>query len=207
MTADSAASTGGLGEMAPIRDSDESGDVVRYRDGNAWDSGHDSPARRRRYRMTTELAVLDGDFFVLNDAGEHVYRFSSQSIVKDDKIRIEDIRGRFLYEASAHSALKQARIAICDASGAEIAAVLRRQVSPLLDKFAVELSDGRTLSVDGNVSTHEFSIASPRESVAEISRRWFRARGSYGVEILPEHRDALWLTTVVILDQMVGSTK
>jgi uncharacterized protein YxjI len=103
--------------------------------------------------------------------------------------------------------LKQSRIAICDASGAEIAAVLRRQISPLLDKFSVELSDGRTLSVDGNISTHEFSIASPQEPVAEISRRWFRARGSYGVEILQEHRDALWLTTVVVLDQMVGTTK
>jgi uncharacterized protein YxjI len=40
------------------------------------------------------------------------------------------------------------------------------------------------------------------DEVAEVSKRWFRMRGTYGIEIRPGQEDALILACTVALDQM-----
>ena len=40
------------------------------------------------------------------------------------------------------------------------------------------------------------------DHVAEVSKRWFRGRDTYGVEIAPGQDDALILPVVVCIDQM-----
>lgn len=159
--------------------------------------------RNTRYRMTKGLAALGSDFLVLTDAGEHAFRINGHAMTEDDTIRIEDMNGHVLCEAPAHLVRKQTRVLIVDGAGNEIGSVVRHPISPLRDRFEIALRDGRLLTIDGNVSAHEFSIVSPLGRVAEISQRWFRARGSYGIEIEAGQEDALLLTTVVVLDQMV----
>jgi uncharacterized protein YxjI len=159
--------------------------------------------RNTRYRMSMELAALGADFLVLTDAGEHVFRISGRAMSDDDTIRIEDMQGHVLCEASAHLARKQVRVAIVDGAGNEIGSVLRQPVSPLRDRFEIQLHDGLMLAVDGNITTHEFSIVGPPGRVAEISKKWFRARGSYGIEVAPGQTDALLLTTVIVMDLMI----
>jgi uncharacterized protein YxjI len=40
------------------------------------------------------------------------------------------------------------------------------------------------------------------DTVAEISKRWFRVRDTYGIEVGPEQDDALILAITVCIDQM-----
>jgi uncharacterized protein YxjI len=159
--------------------------------------------RTSRYRMSADLAMLDGDFFVLNDAGEHEFRISSRWLWHDDTIQISDLRGHVLYAANVHSARKRDRIAISDESGVERVTVVRVPISTLRDRFCIEFQQGQQLDVEGSVSTHEYSIDGPSGTVAEISQRWFHAKGSYGVEVVNDEDQALVLTTVMVLDQMI----
>jgi uncharacterized protein YxjI len=46
---------------------------------------------------------------------------------------------------------------------------------------------------------HEFRIG----NVATVSKKWFRVRDSYGVEIAPGQNDVLILAATVCIDQMV----
>ena len=39
------------------------------------------------------------------------------------------------------------------------------------------------MEVKGNILDHEYTIGEGRDKVAEISKKWFRIRDSYGVEI------------------------
>ncbi len=189
--------------MAPLGDGGGSQDNSIDRPASAQDAVDMPFVRSPRYRMSADLAALGADFLVLNDAGEHVFRISGESMSRDDTIRIEEIQGRVLYSAPVHAARKKARIGIFDAGGNEIAAVVRKPVSPLRDRFCIEMRDGFVLSIDGNVPRHEFVINDPTVRVAEVSRKWFRARGSYGVEIEPGNEDALLLAAVLVLDQMI----
>jgi uncharacterized protein YxjI len=153
--------------------------------------------------MSSEIAARGQDFPILNDAGENAFLISGRSISEDDTIRIESMGGQVLYEATAHFPRKRQQIVIVDGTGVQRGSVERISVSPLRDRFTIELEDGLLLAVEGNVPKHEFSIGGPEGVIAEISQKWFRARGSYGVEITPDQRDALLLTTIVVLDQMI----
>jgi uncharacterized protein YxjI len=192
--------------MAPQGGAGDAFDVVRSR-SRAGQLGLDNhPVRNSRYRMSSELAMRGADFLVLNDTGEHVFRFSGDALAAEDTLRVEDMQGQLLYRAPARFARKQARIGIVDGDASEMGAVLRQLISPLRDRFAIELRGGLTLDVEGTVSTHEFWIVGRAGPVAEISQKWFRARGSYGVEIVPGQQDALLLIAIAVMDQMIHGT-
>jgi uncharacterized protein YxjI len=189
--------------MAPLP---SNGDAVDRMGGQIEDPQQPQDnqlSRNTRYRMSADLVALGHDFPVLTDAGEHVFRFSGRAITNHDTVQIEDMRGRLLYSSQLHEARKANRIVIVDSAETETGTVVRKPSSPLRDRFILEVSNGPGLTIDGSISTYEFRIVGPSGAVAEISKRWFRARGSYGVEVTKSQDDALLLTAVVVLDQMI----
>jgi uncharacterized protein YxjI len=162
-----------------------------------------STARAARYRMSTQIAASGSDFLVLNDAGEHVLRIDGHLLADGDTIYVKHLAQQIQYRTNARLARKQGRLEITDMDGNVAAAILRKQISPLRDRFAIELVGGPMLSVDGNVANHEYSISGIDGVVAEVSCRWFRARNSYGVEIKPGQPDTLLITAILAMDSMI----
>src|SRR5437588_714690 len=62
--------------------------------------------------------------------------------------------------------------------------------------------NGDDLEAKGNVLDHEFKIERGGDTVAEVSKRWFRVRDTYGIEIAPGQDDVLILAVTVCIDQM-----
>jgi hypothetical protein len=58
------------------------------------------------------------------------------------------------------------------------------------------------MEANGNVVDHEYKIERGGDKVAEVSKRWFRIRDTYGIEIAPGEKDALILALTVCIDQM-----
>ena len=54
----------------------------------------------------------------------------------------------------------------------------------------------------GNILDHEYEIGEGRDKVAEVSKKWFRLRDSYGVAIEPGQDDVLILPVAVFIDEM-----
>jgi len=85
--------------------------------------------------------------------------------------------------------------------------VKKALITPLRDRFAIHLADGHELSAKGNVVDHEYEIEDDGRKVAEISKKWFRVRDTYGVEIGPDENHALVLAVAVAVDSMSHPTK
>jgi len=51
---------------------------------------------------------------------------------------------------------------------------------------------------------HEYEIERDGDKIAEISKRWFRVRETYGIEVVPGEDDALIVAAVVCIDEMAG---
>ena len=83
-----------------------------------------------------------------------------------------------------------------------MATVAKAMITPLRDRFTVTLAAGGELTAQGNIVDHEYTIESGRTKVAEISKKWFRVRDSYGIEIAPGQNEALLLAVAVCIDQM-----
>jgi uncharacterized protein YxjI len=85
-----------------------------------------------------------------------------------------------------------------------VATIKKALVSPIHDRFAIEVTNGEDLSAKGNIVEHEYKIERDGHKVAEISKRWFRVRDTYGIEIAPGQDDALIVATAVCIDEMAG---
>jgi uncharacterized protein YxjI len=86
--------------------------------------------------------------------------------------------------------------------GETVATIKKALVTPLRDRFTIELSDGGELSAKGNVVDHEYKIERDGQKVAEISKRWFRVRDTYGIEVAPGENDGLILAAAICIDEM-----
>jgi uncharacterized protein YxjI len=85
--------------------------------------------------------------------------------------------------------------------GNTIATVHKRLVG-FRDHLKVDLDGGGELKVHGNLVDHEYEIEGHDGKIAEISKKWFRVRDTYGVEIAPDQDDALILAITVAVEDM-----
>src|SRR5918994_1929282 len=79
---------------------------------------------------------------------------------------------------------------------------MREKLFAIGDDFWIENEGGEDMEAKGNIVDHEYKIERGGDEVAEVSRRWFRVRDTYGIEIKPGQDDGLLLATAVCIDQM-----
>ena len=66
----------------------------------------------------------------------------------------------------------------------------------------IEVENGPDMDAKGNLVDHEYEIERDGDTVAEVSKKWFRVRDTYGVEIAPGEDEALVLAITVCIDAM-----
>jgi uncharacterized protein YxjI len=81
-------------------------------------------------------------------------------------------------------------------------ATVKKALVGLRDRYSIEVDGGADLSAKGNVVDHEYKIERDGETVAEVSKRWFRVRDTYGIEVAPGQDDALILAVTICIDRM-----
>jgi uncharacterized protein YxjI len=86
--------------------------------------------------------------------------------------------------------------------GRTIATVKRALIAPFRDRFMVELADGAEWEARGDILDHEYEIESHGDPLAKVSKKWFRLRDTYGIEVEPGQDDGLVLAITVALAAM-----
>ena len=81
-------------------------------------------------------------------------------------------------------------------------ATVRKALVGLRDRFKIDVDGGPDLSAHGNLVDHEYEIERDGDTVATVSKKWFRVRDTYGVEIEPGQDDGLILAITVCIDAM-----
>ena len=89
-----------------------------------------------------------------------------------------------------------------DPSGRRVAMVKKALITPIRERWTVNVADGPDLEVQGNILDHEYTIGEGRDKVAEVSKKWFRVADTYGVEIEQGQNDVLILAVAVCIDEM-----
>ena len=75
-------------------------------------------------------------------------------------------------------------------------------ITPLRERFTIDVAAGGEMRAQGNIVNHEYEIEAAGTKVAEVSRKWFRVRDTYGVEVSPGQNAALILAISCAIDQM-----
>jgi uncharacterized protein YxjI len=86
--------------------------------------------------------------------------------------------------------------------GEQLGMVKKALITPMRERWVVNIKSGPDLEVKGNILDHEYTIGEGRDKVAEVSKKWFRLRDSYGVATDPGQDDVLILAVAVCIDEM-----
>ena len=65
-----------------------------------------------------------------------------------------------------------------------------------------KIEDGPDLHTHGNIVDHEYTIERDGDKVAEMSKRSFQVRDTYGVEVFRGENDVLILAIVGVIEKM-----
>jgi uncharacterized protein YxjI len=154
-----------------------------------------------RYVMKEKWLAFGDDFWIEDESSARVYRVDGKVLRLRKTLKLEDPEGNELCKIQERKLRVRDTMAI-ERDGDTVATVRKAAISPLRERFKVELASGGEYDVHGNLVDHEYTFERDGHDVASVSKRWFRVRDSYGVEIAPGEDDALVLAVAVAIDQM-----
>jgi uncharacterized protein YxjI len=149
--------------------------------------------------MREKMLSVGDDYWIEDGTGARVFKVNGKALRVRDTWVLEDTDGNEVAE------IKERKLSVRDKMkiefGDRTATVTKRLVG-LRDHFKVEIDGADDLKVHGNIVDHEYEIERDDDTVAEISKKWFRVRDTYGVEVMPGEDPVLMLAITVAVDGM-----
>jgi uncharacterized protein YxjI len=153
------------------------------------------------YRMREKMLSIGDDYWIENGAGERTFKVNGKAARLRDTLAFEDAGGHELARIQERKLSVRDKMVV-ERNGDTVATIRKALISPLRERFKVELASGAEYEVKGNIVDHEYTFERDGRDVAEVSKRWFRVRDTYGVEIAPGEDDILVLAATVAIDRM-----
>ena len=136
-----------------------------------------------RYQMRQKMFALGQDFYIENEQGQKVYKVDGKVLRVRDTLYFRDAKGNELCKLQQKVARIKDSMEIEGPDGKRLAMVKKAIITPVRDRWTYKIEEGRT-------------------KIAEVSKKWFRVRDTYGVEVAPGQKDILILAATVAIDMM-----
>ena len=153
------------------------------------------------FQMREKLVSIGDDYWIETTGGRRAFKVDGKALRIRDTLVIRDVAGNEVAKVQERKIAVRDTMSI-ERPGRPDASIKKALISPLRERFTATIGDGPDLDIQGNILDHEYSIELGRDKVAEVSKKWFRIRDTYGVEIEPGQNDILILAISVCIDQM-----
>lgn len=162
--------------------------------------GHDGPAVHR-YQMKEMLLSIGDDSWIENESGDKVYKVDGKAMRIRETFILKDTNGNDVAK------IQERKLSIRDKMKIEFGestATVHKALVGLRHRFQIDLDNGPDMKAHGNFVDHEYEIERDGDTIATVSKKWFRVRDTYGIEIGPGENDALLLAVTVCIDELTS---
>jgi len=159
------------------------------------DHGLDGPT----FQMREKVFAIGDDFWIEDGDGNKVYKVNGKAVRLRDTFILEDAHGNEV------SKIQEKKLSIRDKmtiERGETKATVRKRLVGIRDHYIIEVEGGEDLKAHGNIVDHEYKIERDGEKVAEVSKKWFRVRDTYGIQLAEGQDVPLILAISVCVDEM-----
>ena len=156
----------------------------------------------KRFQMRQKLVAFGDDFYIEDEQGQKRFKVDGKVLRVRDTLVFKDMQGNKLCEIQERMLRVKDTMEIEGPDGKTLATVKKALITPVRDRWTVKIKGGPDLDVQGNILDHEYRIGEGRQKVGEVSKKWFRIRDSYGVEVAEGQSDVLILAVAVAVDMM-----
>jgi len=149
--------------------------------------------------MREQLLDIGDDYWIENESGERVYKVDGKAVRIRDTFILRDAAGDEVAK------IQERKLRIRDSMTIERPAgdaTVHKALVGIRDRFKIDVEGGHDLHAHGNIVDHEYTIERDGDTIAEVSKKWFRIRETYGVEIQPGQDDTLILAITVCVDAL-----
>ncbi len=154
-----------------------------------------------RFRMREKMMSIGDDAWIEDQHGDRVYKVDGKSMRMRDTFALKNRNGDEV--AWIQEPLVHMRDSMTITFGDRTATVKKKMIS-IRDKFIIEVENGPSYEAHGHLGDHEYEIERDGTTVARVSKKWFRVRESYGIEIEDPQQVVLLLSIAVCIDAMNG---
>jgi uncharacterized protein YxjI len=167
--------------------------------------GGDGGGRRgggaTQYQMCEKLFSIGDDAWIEDSNGNRAFKADGKALRVRSTFILEDASGNEV--ASIQEKMLHIKDTMeIERDGAKIATIKKALIAPLRERYDIKIEGAGDWDAQGNIVDHEYEIKNGRDKVAEVSKKWFRVRDSYGIEVQPGQDDGLVLAIAVAIDEM-----
>jgi uncharacterized protein YxjI len=159
------------------------------------------------FQMRQKLISIGDDYWIEDNRGQRQYKVDGKAVRVRKTLILEDAAGNELLKIQERVARVRDTMAIEDANGNTVATVKKALITPIRDRWSVNVSGGPDFDIKGNIVDHEYTIEGDAGKAAEVSKRWFRVADTYGVEVEPGQDVPLMLAVTVVVDSIAHSDR
>ncbi|MFD3484578.1 LURP-one-related/scramblase family protein [Streptomyces sp. NPDC058665] len=150
-----------------------------------------------KYLVRDKIFAIGDDYWIEDEQGRQAFLVDGKALRLRDTLELKDPQGRVLVT------LRQKLLSLRDTMTIErddepLATIRKKRLSLLRNHYRVELADGTELDVSGRILDREFAIEYDGELLAHVSRRWFRVRETYAVDVIRDEADPSLLIAVTV---------
>ena len=159
-----------------------------------------------RFKMRERLFAFGDDFYVENASGGRVYWVDGKALRVRDTLLFKDMQGNERYKDPGENRPRARHHDAVRRHWRHAATMKKALITPLRDRFEMDVTGGGKLETKGNIVSHGYTIEQNGRPVAEISKKWFRVRDTYSIDVTPGAIDPLLaIAMTVAIDMMSNS--
>ncbi|GAA2811052.1 LURP-one-related family protein [Kitasatospora sp. CM 4170] len=156
-----------------------------------------------RYLVREKLFAIGDDYWIEDERGNKAFLVDGKVLRLRHTFELKDADGRVVAVVREKAFTVRDAMRIENADGDTVATVREKLFTPFRDKYRVELAGGGELEIHGDLIDKDYRIEDEHGAeLARISRKWFRIRDSYGVEIADGADTALLLAVAACVDHL-----
>jgi uncharacterized protein YxjI len=159
-----------------------------------------------RYIMKQKVFAWGDDFTIKDESGNEAFLVDGRAFSLGKKLSFQDMSGNELafieqkllswgptYEISRGNRL--------------VATVKKKHFTLFRCKFSVDVPGPDDLEAQGSFLDYDYKFTRGTQTVAEVSKRWFSLRDTYGIEIGEGEDAVLLLASTVVIDMVCHDEK
>jgi uncharacterized protein YxjI len=151
------------------------------------------------FQMREKLIAIGDDFWIEDAEGRKVYKVNGKALRLRQTFILEDAGGAELAKIQEKKLTVRDKMTI---ERGDSKATVRKRLIGIRDHYLIDVDGGDDLKAHGNIVDHEYEIERDGHTVATVSKKWFRVRESYGVQIAEGQDVPLILAITVCVDAM-----
>jgi uncharacterized protein YxjI len=170
-------------------------------------AGGGGPELDNRLTVREKLFAFGDDFWIENGRSQRVYHVDGKALRVRDTLLFKDMSGQERYKLQEKMARVRDTMTLYNADGSTAATIKKALITPLRDRYTMDLPGQPSLETQGNILHHEYTIEQGGRPVATISKRWVRVRDTYTIDVAPGAIDpllAVAMTVAIDMCQGVG---